>query len=96
MRLRQVSRVPAIEETVAWADLEGESVLLNVLEGLYFGLDEVGTMIWKLVSEGLAADQIVARLLEEFEVAPEQLEGDVADFLLTLEAKKLIHFVEQH
>ena len=90
--MQGVNRVPVIEDAVTWADLEGESVLLNVLDGVYFGLNDVGTMIWKLISEGLAEDQIVARLLADFEVTSEDLQKDVAAFLQTLEEKKLIHY----
>ena len=90
--MQGVKRIPVIEDAVTWADLEGESVLLNVLDGVYFGLNEVGTMIWKLISEGLPEDQIAVRMLADFEVTLEDLQKDVKDFLQILEEKKLIHF----
>ncbi len=58
-------------------ELQGESVLLNVQSGRYFGLDEVGTRMWAVLSsaESLRAARDV--LLAEYEVDAQQLEQDL-------------------
>jgi hypothetical protein len=79
---------------VIWADLKGEAVLLNIESGIYFGLNPVGSMVWKLLCEGSDEDEICARLLDEFDVAPDQLRADVAGFLDGLSAEELVRFAE--
>lgn len=78
-----------VSDSVVAAELDNESVLLNVETGVYFGLGEVGTRIWQLLIEGLSPDDIVGRLLDEYEVAPHQLRDDVTSFLEHLEREGL-------
>jgi hypothetical protein len=58
-------------------ELAGESVLLNLKNEHYFGLDDVGTSMWKSLT---AAPNIAAAhqaLLTEFDVDAEQLRDDL-------------------
>ena len=44
---------------VVFRDLDGEAVILDLVSGTYFGLNEVGTRVWRLVDEGRDPSQIV-------------------------------------
>ncbi|GAC1315201.1 MAG: PqqD family protein [Chloroflexota bacterium] len=77
-------------ESVVSADLDGETVLLNVETGVYFGLDPVGTEIWKVLEKGATEDEVVVRLGEIFEVDADQLREDVRDFVIQLQDKQLV------
>ena len=61
------TRVSACEG-VLMQELEGESVLLNLSSGIYFGLDEVGTRIWKLLEQPLTATSIAVTISNEYDV----------------------------
>jgi len=76
--------------SVVCAELEDESVLLNIETGVYYGLDPLGTQIWQLLAEGAAEDDIVSRLLQEYEVDIVQLRADISRFLQQLHAQGLI------
>lgn len=65
------------------SQLDGEEVILNLKDGTYYGLNEVGARIWALIQEEEALDQVRDRLMEEFDVEAEQCERD------------LIHLVEE-
>ena len=41
----------AIPESVIAREVDGETVLLNLDTGIYFGLDAVGTAIWRAIQE---------------------------------------------
>ena len=69
---------------VLFQEVGGETVLLDLNSENYFGLDEVGTRIWTLVNEGRNAAEMVDLLLEEYEVDPETLDGDVKHLLKAL------------
>jgi hypothetical protein len=77
-------------DAVVGAELDGESVLLDVETGTYFGLDPVATDIWRLLRDAQSVDEICARLLDGYEVDPGELRADVVAFLALLEAKGLI------
>ncbi len=67
----------SIPDQVLFRDLDGESVLLHLGSGLYFGLDEVGTRIWNLLGEGRSLNEIEKSILTEYDVSAEEVQGDV-------------------
>jgi hypothetical protein len=76
-----VDQPMVVSEGVVFAELDGEAVLLNVDTGVYYGLDPLGTQIWHLVDQGLSEAAICERLLDGYDVQPEELRTDVAAFL---------------
>lgn len=81
-------------DSIISAELDNEAVLLNVETGIYFGIDAVGTRIWSLLEEGSTADEIFAKLRDEYDVAPEVLRADLTEFLDLLEANELLQVVD--
>lgn len=73
-----------------YADLAGELAILDSKTGVYYGLDPVGARIWSLILEFKSVGEIRSILLEEYEVEPAQLEGDMAHLLNDLHLKALI------
>jgi hypothetical protein len=85
-----LDRRVAIGEDVIARELEGETVLLNLETGIYFGLDQVGTRIWKLLGAGRPLRTILDTLMAEYDVEREALQGDLVRFIAQLEAKGLV------
>jgi coenzyme PQQ synthesis protein D (PqqD) len=71
----------SIPEDVVFRDLTGEAIILNLGTGMYFGLNAVGSQIWRLISEGYSSEQIIATLLEEYEIDEARVQKDL-DILL--------------
>ena len=67
-----------------------EMVLLDYDRGIYYGLNPVGARVWQLLRDGSTPEEIIARLTDEYDVAPAALEADVAALLHDLEAKELV------
>ena len=61
--------------------LDQESVLLNLNTERYFGLDSVGTRMWRLVTSAPTIDAAYFQLIEEFDVEPETLRANLSDLL---------------
>ena len=80
----------AIGEDVVSRDLEGEAVILNLESGIYFGLDKVGTRIWSLLQEDGSLRRAFEAVQQEYDVAPEKLEGDLLRLVEELRAKGLL------
>ncbi|NTV99669.1 MAG: lasso peptide biosynthesis PqqD family chaperone [Oscillochloris sp.] len=72
------------------SDLAGEAVILNLKNGIYYGLDQVGARIWSLIQAPCSPQAISAVLIEEYDVAPEQCRQDVLDLLQHLAGEGLI------
>jgi hypothetical protein len=71
-------------------DLDGEAVILHKSTGTYFGLNEVGCRVWTILQKPCTYDDIVSKVLEEFEVDPAQLEPDLDKLLLKMLDARLI------
>ena len=72
------------------SNLDGETVMMSVESGEYFGLDSVGSRIWELIENPVEVDGVIGALLDEFEVSREQCEADTVEFLNQLFDKKLL------
>jgi hypothetical protein len=81
-------------EHVLARELDNESVLLNLESGTYFGLDEVGTRMWSLLTQHGRFEPVVRALLEEYDVSEAQLRQDLADFVEELVFRKLLEIDE--
>jgi hypothetical protein len=68
----------------------GETVILHLGSGTYFGLDPVGARIWQLLEAGKSSDEICDALLDEYEVSREQFEADITDLIKDLLAADLL------
>jgi len=74
--------------------LEGEAVLLDLESGAYFGLNDVGTRFWELVSAGRTYGDVRDTILQEFDVDRETLENDLDQLVASLLRRNLMSVVE--
>jgi hypothetical protein len=58
-------------------ELAGESVLLDLNSEQYFGLDDVGTRMWKALTTNPTVQAACETLLSDYEVDAEQLRCDL-------------------
>jgi hypothetical protein len=83
------SIVVATKDQVS-ADLSGEAAILNLTSGIYYGLNEVGASIWKIIQEPKIVREIKETILREYVVDPGQCEADVMALLNELLSRGLI------
>ena len=67
-----------------------ETVLLDLASGMYFGLDNVGKVIWESVSEGLTLAETADAVVTQYDVDADQARNDVLDFARTLIERGLL------
>ena len=79
-----------LPKEVVWTKLGDEVAILNSETGTYFGLDAVGSRIWCLMAEGCALDEVVAKLLTEFEVDEQRVRSDLHELLEELKERSLV------
>ena len=74
------SVVAAVADQVS-CDLEGEAAVLNLKTGVYYGLDDVGASVWRMLNEPRRVEELVDALLGEYEVDREECQRDVIALL---------------
>jgi hypothetical protein len=81
--------VVANEDTLSSA-VGDETVILHFSAGTYFGLDEVGTRVWKLIEQPRTVRDLLDRLLEEYDVEPDRCRVAVSRLLEELTESGLV------
>jgi hypothetical protein len=71
-----------------------ESVILSLNDGMYYGLDGVGTRIWRMLGEPRQVGEICAAIEADYDVTPEACEVAVTDLLRDLLARELVELKE--
>jgi hypothetical protein len=80
----------SIPPDVLVSALAGESVLLNLKSEKYFGLDEVGTRMWGVLTSAGSIQEAYETLLAEYDVEAELLRKDLTDLIEKLVEQGLI------
>jgi len=71
-------------------DLGDETVLLDLETETYFGLDSIGSRFWKLVTTAPSIRDAIAVMIEEYDVAPDELERDMSALIEDLVGRGLL------
>ena len=87
--MKLTDKIQLSDEVVA-REVGDETMLLDLASGTYFGLDAVGGRFWQMLEEGKSAIEARDALLEEYEVAPDQLERDLEALLANLAVNGLV------
>jgi hypothetical protein len=79
-----------VHPSVLCRELSGETVLLNLESGVYYGLDTVGTRVWQLLLQGCTVDGICNTMIDEYDVAPDVLHADVVRLVGELRERGIV------
>jgi hypothetical protein len=77
-------------EEVASEVLDGEAVLINLSNGMYYSIDGVGGRIWELIERGVCLDKVIQDVMSRYDVDEETANADVQTFVNELIAENLV------
>lgn len=86
------STVVAVKEQVS-CDLNGETAILQLDRGMYYGLDPVGARVWTLIQEPRTVADLGRLLMQEYDVAEDRLQADLLALLQDLREHQLVTVV---
>jgi len=66
------------------AVVDGRTVLLSPRDFSYHGLDPVGARIWGLVEQPRTVGEVVAALVEAYDVEPDRCRADLLPFVVRM------------
>ena len=81
-----ISRNPEIIHSA----MDDEVVMMSVDQGLFFGVDKIGTHIWNLLETPAKVDGLIEKLIAHYDVDPELCKHDTLLFLNDMLLKKVI------
>lgn len=70
---------------------DGETVILSLEDGLYYGLNTVGARVWELIRTPRSVSELQNELTEEFAVDPDRCARELGELLGALAEKKLVN-----
>jgi hypothetical protein len=79
-----------VPDAVITRELDGETILLNLDTGIYFGLDKVGTDVWRAILAAGTLDEALTRVQSDYDVEPGVLRTDFLRLVDDLLAKGLL------
>lgn len=77
-----------------WQELGGESVILDLDAGVYYGLSGVASRAWTLMEAGVRVKALLERLTAEYDVDPARCEADLEKWLREMSNAGLVDVKE--
>lgn len=83
-----------VSPDAAFAAVEDGAVVLHMRTKRYYSLNETGTFVWRRLEDGMARTEIVAHVVDEYDVGIAEAEIAVARLLEELMQESLICLAE--
>jgi len=93
MTLSGESRVVVSKNQMA-SDIAGETVILGMTAGRYYGLDAVGARVWQLIQTPITVSDLARTIVAEYEVDSEHCERDLLALLRQMTEAGLVEVRE--
>ena len=71
-------------------EVDGETVLMHVEQGRYYGLARTAHVIWELLATPLTLQQLCDLLEQRYASTPEQIVADTRRFVEKMAAESLV------
>lgn len=90
------SQLFRLSEQQISTSLAGESVILNHQKGMYYSLNEVGTLVWEFVEKQkqVTFAQMIQVVVENYAIDEETCKNDLEVLLTDLLNEKLLEKVD--
>jgi hypothetical protein len=89
------SAIVVAASDVLVSEFANELVLLNLRDGVYYGLEDVGARVWALLRQPTTLLAIRDALVSEYDVEPKRCDRDARALIGDLVAKGLVTIQEQ-
>jgi Coenzyme PQQ synthesis protein D (PqqD) len=95
MPLTASDTVVARRDGLVEAEIDDEILALSIEQGVCYGMNRVGSRIWKLLAKPTRICDLCATLLAAYRVDPDACERQVLDLLEELRSEGLIVALEE-
>ena len=81
-----------IVDDIALSKINNESVILNLKNGIYFQVNELGSYIISQLNQYSTFESLNNKIIEDFDVSPNKSKKDLLAFIKDLESKNLLQY----
>jgi len=89
-----LTKIVVVTKDQVSCDLGGESVILGLKAGAYYGLNAAGSFIWHLIQQPKQLKEVRDHILKEYQVEPERCEQDLLALIQKLVVRGLVEIVD--
>lgn len=76
-----IKSIVVVADDVVSCDLEGEAAILNLKDGVYYGLDPIGAKIWKLIQKPKMLEEVIEIIFNEYDVNKNRCKDDTIELM---------------
>lgn len=76
--------------SIIYEEIDAELVVINLMTGCYYSLNESASRIWKLIVSGNSTDQIAGLLMDHFSSETDGIKTEIARILSEFVNEELI------
>ena len=80
----------ACSTDIASEVIDGEAIIINMSTGTYYSARDTGAFVWPLLAAGLTVAEVMVRVTDRYDVAPERVATDLAVFVATATRDRLL------
>ena len=95
MNLRLSTKVVACRDSFIESQVDDEIVALSIEQGTCYGMNPVGSYIWRLLANPIRICDICSALLAVYRVDPDVCERQVLELLEELRAEGFITTIDE-
>lgn len=88
--LTQQTRLRPNTGEIAAAIVDGEAIMINLSTGMYYSMDQVGSLMWEFMTAGQSLEEVVASVARRYDVPREQAQADVQRLATQLVEENLV------
>jgi hypothetical protein len=78
------------DEEVASKVIDGEAIIINLANGIYYSMDKVGALVWERLQAGDSLEEVITAVTGRYDIAREQAERNVRELAQELSQENLI------
>ena len=83
-------RLAPKSQQVAAKVMDGEAVIINLANGVYYSMDKAGGLIWSMIEQARSLDAIADAVAAAYDVPPVRAREDVEQLAAQLVAEDLV------
>src|SRR5436190_1404477 len=83
-------RLQPRENEVAAKVMDGEAIIINLANGIYYSIDKAGGLVWEMIEGNYSLEEMIATVVARYEVLKPKAEADIHQLIDELDREHLI------
>src|SRR5262245_56336929 len=84
------------EEEVAAKVIDGEAIIINLANGIYYSMDKTGGFIWEMILAKHSLEETLTAVMARYEVSGDQAHADLGRLVEELLKENLVSFSDDN